>query len=239
VLTLNVFLAAAAIITVGAAIQGFAGFGMPVLAAPWLYLMEPDLVPGPIIVAAMFHNILAVSREREEINFPAVVWILSGTIPGIVAGAAASRILSESSLALMVAIVILCAVGLTASGFAVPQNKPVSTTTGLAAGFSVSTAAVSGEIVALYLSKLSGPQLRSTLAAYFLISGTTTLCALSLFGKLSLLQLAWGLFLTPFLGFGFLASSLVAEVMDKKYLRPAVLSISAVAAVILLIRSVV
>ncbi len=237
VLPLNIFIAAAAIILVGATIQGLAGFGMNVLASPLLFLMEPDLVPGPIILAALFHTVLSAWRERGEINFPAVAWIFSGTIPGVVTGALAARILSDTGLALMIAIVILCAVGLMASGFTLPQTKPASTATGLAAGFSSATSAVAGPMAALYLSGLSGPQLRSTLATYFLISGTTTLCTLSLFGEFSARQFAWGLLFMPFVAVGFLASSPLRKVLDKGYVRPAVLIISSGAALTLLVRS--
>lgn len=238
-MTLELYIVATAIIVVGAAIQGLAGFGMNVLAAPLLFLMEPDLVPGPIILAALFHTVMSAWRERGEINFSAVAWMFSGTIPGIVAGALAASVLSDTGLALMVALVILGAVVLMATGFALPQNRPASTATGLAAGFSGATSAVSGPMAALYLSRLSGPQLRSTLAAYFLISGSLTLGILALFGEFSSLQFAWGLLFTPAVAAGFLISSPLRKILDQGYIRPAVLTISSAAALTLLVRTLV
>lgn len=238
-MTLEIFIVATAIIVVGATIQGLAGFGMNVLAAPLLFLMEPDLVPGPIILAALLHTVMSAWRERGEINFSAAAWMFTGTVPGIITGVLVSKVLSDTGAGLMIASIILCAVVLQTWGVALPESKPASTATGLAAGFSGSISAVSGPMAALYLSRLPGPQLRSTLASYFLISGSTTLCTLALFGEFRAEQFGWGLLFMPAVVVGFLVSSPLRKILDRGYVQPAVLIVSAGAAITLFARSLV
>ena len=63
------WLAAAAVILAGTILQGSIGFGVALLGAPLLYLVEPWLVPGPILIVGLavpFGNVLG----------PLVVWLL-------------------------------------------------------------------------------------------------------------------------------------------------------------------
>ena len=233
------FLLAAAIILVGATIQGVAGFGMNVLGAPLLFLIEPSLVPGSIILAALLHTVLSAWRERGEINFRMVSWMFAGTVPGILAGAMALRILSEDGSALLIAAVILGAVAIMTFGLVPKFNRATTAATGLVAGFSGSTSAVSGPVIALFLSQMPGPQLRSTMASYFLIAGSISLVTLSLVGEFGAEQFARGLLLWPAVGIGFLLSSPLRKYLDRGYVRPAILAISACAAISLLVRALV
>ena len=148
---------------------------MNVLGAPLLFLIEPSLVPGSIILAALLHTVLSAWRERGEINFRMVSWMFAGTAPGIVAGALTLRVLSENGSALLIAVVILTAVAIMVFGLVPKFNRANMAAAGLVAGFSGSTSAVSGPVVALFLSQMPRPQLRSTMASYFLISGFISL----------------------------------------------------------------
>ena len=53
------WLIAAAVLFVGAAIQGGLGFGMNLIAAPLLLLLDPRMVPGPSIGTAVVMTALA------------------------------------------------------------------------------------------------------------------------------------------------------------------------------------
>ena len=91
----EIFLIAFAVIAVGATIQGLAGFGMNTLAAPLLFMLEPDMVPGPILVAALFHTMMTAWRERGDIKFNEVGRMYVGAVLGILAGTATAAALSN------------------------------------------------------------------------------------------------------------------------------------------------
>ena len=236
----EIFLIAFAVIAVGATIQGLAGFGMNTLAAPLLFMLEPDMVPGPILVAALFHTMMTAWRERGDIKFNEVGRMYVGAVLGILAGTATAAALSDDGLGVVIAVVILAAVGVMIFGVVLPRTRSASVLTGAAAGFTGSTSAVGGPPVALYLSRFSGPELRSTMGAFFLVAALTAMGTLAVFGEFSVRQFVWGLFLVPFVGLGFVVSSPLRKFIDDGHrLRRAILALSAVAALALLVRSLV
>ena len=66
---LTEWLVATLITTAGATLQGAVGFGLGLLSVPLLILIEPDFIPGPLILAAFFLNILVSLRERQSVDF--------------------------------------------------------------------------------------------------------------------------------------------------------------------------
>ncbi|MDY7102476.1 MAG: hypothetical protein S0880_14945, partial [Actinomycetota bacterium] len=51
-LTVSAWLVVSVALTAGAVVQGVTGFGMVVLSLPVIVLVEPALVPGPVLVAS-------------------------------------------------------------------------------------------------------------------------------------------------------------------------------------------
>ena len=63
-LELTEILAASAIITLGATVQATVGFGLGLVAAPVLLLIEPRLVPGPLMSEGVILSLLIAYRDR-------------------------------------------------------------------------------------------------------------------------------------------------------------------------------
>src|SRR5687768_7921335 len=76
-----------AIATVGALVQGTIGFGLAVFSAPLLTLIEPRMVPGPLLLATFVLTLLVVLRDRQAIDLAGVKWALVGRVPGVLLGA--------------------------------------------------------------------------------------------------------------------------------------------------------
>ena len=79
-------IAAAVVMAAGAAVQGSVGFGMNVLAAPILIQIDTDLVPGPLLAAALVMSLLVARRDRAGINRSALLWAVCGRVPGAALG---------------------------------------------------------------------------------------------------------------------------------------------------------
>ena len=56
------FLLATTAVALGALIQGTIGFGLGLFAAPLLILIDPRLVPGPILVSSAVLTVLLARR---------------------------------------------------------------------------------------------------------------------------------------------------------------------------------
>jgi len=74
----------------GTLIQGSIGFGTNLVAAPILAIINPDLVPVPVILASLVFNVLVARRDRGEGPWQLMRFPLLGSVPASVAGAAAS-----------------------------------------------------------------------------------------------------------------------------------------------------
>jgi uncharacterized membrane protein YfcA len=84
----------------------------------------------------------------------------------------------------------------------------------------------------------SGPSIRGTLSAYFLVGILMSLVALAAAGRFGLEQLGAALTLVPAVLLGYLASRGVARWLDRGYIRPAILVLSAAGCVAVLVKQI-
>lgn len=230
--------AVSAIVAVGACVQGSIGFGWAMLAAPFIVLIEPDFVPGPVILAGILLVILLTYRERRAIDTSGVKWMSLGSVPGIAGASVVLMIISSTAFTIMFSMLVLLAVALSATGLSVALSNRNIFISGLLSGFMGTMSSIGGPPVALLYQHARGDQLRGTLSAFFLICASMALIALGVVGWLGSDELKLALVLIPGLIIGFAASKFTTRVLDQHSLRPAVLALSAMAAIAVLVRTV-
>ena len=111
-------------VAAGACIQGVMGFGLGLIAAPVLALLDPDLVPGPLLFVGVPLTILVATRERASLDFRGIRWALAGRVPGTVAGSLAVAVLPEGPMAVLFGATVLTAVVLSVTGWRVRPTPP-------------------------------------------------------------------------------------------------------------------
>lgn len=231
---------AVAILVVAAAacVQGVVGFGANMLAAPVLVVLDPALVPGPLLLVALAMTIAAWRREHTEVQWPLVWRALIGRVPGIAAGSWVLAHTDADTSRLVVGIVLLVAVAASASGLHLSPTPSRLVAAGCVSGFSGATTAVGGPPIALVLQREAGARIRATLAAYFTLGLLLTLPATAAAGRLGRHELAAGAVLVPAALAGFAASGPLRPLADRGHLRPAVLALSALGALAAVARAV-
>jgi uncharacterized membrane protein YfcA len=229
--------AASAVMVVASAVQGAAGFGVALIAAPILTLIDKDLVPGPIIAAAVVLNILVARRERAEVDHDGLRWAVLGVIPGTAVGALALDAVPTERLGAFFGGLVLVGVALTASGVHLPARPGTLLSVGVVSGFMGTASSIGGPPIALIYQRSSGPRIRSTLARYFLVSGLFSMVALTAVGHFRVTQVVAGIALLPGLVSGFRVSRPVARVLDRGHLRTAVLILCTATAIAVLLRT--
>jgi uncharacterized membrane protein YfcA len=223
------------IVALGASIQGVLGFGLGLIGAPLLALFEPELVPGPLLFAVLPLTVLVALRERGALDIRGVRWALVGRVPGTIGGSLAVALLPHRPLAVLLGGTVLVAVGLSVSGWHVRPSTRTLLTAGAASGFMGTATSIGGPTMAILYQRHTGPQLRSTLAAYFVVGGMLSLLMLSLAGEFAGAELRRGLVLLPGVLVGFTGSRRLAVVLDRGHTRAAVLAFSAAAALALIL----
>ncbi|MCP3811514.1 sulfite exporter TauE/SafE family protein, partial [Mycobacteriaceae bacterium Msp059] len=107
----------AAAIVLASCMQASIGFGMGMLAAPIVAIVDPGLIPGTLIMLATMVTLMVVVREREDIDLAGTGWALAGRVPGTVAGALLLVVMPGELLAYALSAVVLGGVALTSMGW--------------------------------------------------------------------------------------------------------------------------
>lgn len=229
-------LVALVVLAIAASVQASVGFGMNLLAIPILVQIDPSYVPVPTLCLSFLLNIGLLIRDRTSINVQEIGSAILGRIPGTAAGVAALTVLSDRGILVIVAIVVIGTVVANASGAVFERTARTLLFAGLLSGFGASTAGIGGPPVALMFQDAGGPRLRGSMGGFFLIGSIITLTGLGLGGHTSLDDLRTTLLLFPAVVVGFAASRRLVPVLDRGWTRPAVLVLSAIAAIVLVLR---
>jgi len=221
----------------GTLIQGSIGFGTNLVAAPILAIINPDLVPVPVILASLVFNVLVARRDRGEGPWQLMRIPLLGSVPASVAGAAAVALVSQRGLGILFGVLVLVGVALSVSGRHPPQTRGHLLVAGAASGFMGTTTGIGGPPMALMFQRERGPQLRASLARFFGVGSVVSFVLLLAFGQVAWADLGRAAVLIPGGLVGFWLSKYLAHRLDHGYVRHAVLAISAMSACIVLVRA--
>lgn len=227
------------LVTIGAAIQGSVGIGLAVVAAPVLLVIRPEFVPGPVLMAAMLLTLLMAHRERNHTAWDEVAAGSGGRVLGMLPAAyALSRVPVTSHLYdLMFAALVLLGVLLSFSGWHIPLTLRNVFLTSIGSGFVGTVSAIGGPPMALVYQHESGPRIRGTLSAIFTIGAVISVSGLWWAGRFGASELLLGALLMPGVLVGFALSRYTARWLDGARMRPAVLAVSALAAVLIAVRA--
>jgi uncharacterized membrane protein YfcA len=218
--------------TAGAVVQGMIGFGASLLAVPLLVLIDPNLVPAPVIIASLVLNVLMIRRHAGAHHWRAMRWPIAGSVPGSVAGAAAVTVFAKAGLTVFFGVVVLLAVALSASGLhprRTPRNLAVA---GTLSGFMGTAVGIGGPPIALLFQHATGPEIRASLSRFFGIGSVISLVLLGAFGQLELADLRRSLVLIAGMVLGYAISGAFAHRVDPSHVRRGVLVLSALSAII-------
>lgn len=221
-------------VTLGALVQGTAGFGLALVAVPFLAVLAPELVPVPMVLAGGVISVLVLLRERADADWAGVGWALLGGLPGAALGALAVATLPARLFLVVVAGSVLVCAALSALRWKPRPTVPGLLVAGVASGVAGTAASIGGPPVALLYQGESGPRVRATMAAYFAGATAQSVLALLVAGQVTAGSLTHAALLLPFLAVGFLLSYPARRLLDAGWVRPAVLVVSAVGAVLLL-----
>jgi uncharacterized membrane protein YfcA len=223
-------------VAAAAALQAGTGMGMALLAAPLLLLVQPSLVPGPMLCATMALSIAVVWRERASINRKLLITALFGLAVGCVIGAFALAVLTGVNLAQVFAVLILGIVLLSVLGLHVRASGPALLIGGAASGILGTMFGVHGPPIAIVLQHEPPDRLRATLCAFFAVGCGISLIALAIIGAFGIDQIGLGLALMPGVAIGFACGPILGRMLNRQRARVAVLTISALSALALLLR---
>lgn len=228
---------AGVVVACGGLLQGLIGFGLALIAVPLLALLDPALVPVPVLVIASAHAVMSLAREFGHVDWRGVGWAMLGRLPGTVIGIWIVGSLDQRSFGVVVGVAVLACVLLSLLSWRPRPTPPSLVTAGVASGSFGTATSIGGPMVALLYQNQAGPQVRATLAAFFTLGSVTSIIGLGATGNVTTSQLWNGVLLIPFLVAGFLLSGPLRKRFDAKGVRTPTLVVAGVSAVVLIARS--
>lgn len=224
-------------VLVGAAVQTLVGLGVGLVAAPVTTLVAPEMMPGTLLWLAAVLPLVTLLREHDNIDWRGLGWSVPARIPGTVVGVALVALVSEQELGIAVGLMVLTAVVLTVKTVRLPVNRVTLTAAGFVSGVTGTATSIGGPPLALLYQHREAPQIRSTLAVYFVLGAVLSLVGLGVGGALETRELLLALLLAPCLVGGFAVSTVLRRWVDPGHIRYGVLAVCGLSALVLLVRS--
>lgn len=224
------------VVTIGSSIQGTVGFGANMLAAPVLAVIEPEALPATLMLLVIVLALPMVQRERAEVDWQAVRWLMIGRVPGTILGSVVVVAVTADTLSVLAGAAVLLAVAISVVSASVPVTRASTIATGVASGAMGTATSIGGPPLALLYQHREGPRLRATLAATFVFGTVLSLAALAVAGAVAGWHLALALALLPGTVFGVVISSRLTHRVDGAWLRPLVLALASLVALVAVVR---
>lgn len=228
------FLVIAIVVLLAAALQASIGFGMGMLAAPVVALVDASLIPATLLFVALLVTSATALIERRHLDLQGTGWAIAGRVPGSVAGAVLVALMPERGLALLLATVVLLGAGFTTFGWAPRPVPPTLVLAGAASGLLGTATSIGGPPMALVWQGKSGPGLRGSMNGFGLLGGILSLALLTSSGAVSRGSWEVALALVPVALLGLWLSRYVNRLLDARRLRVTVIAVSCFGAVVLI-----
>ncbi|MEX0963562.1 MAG: sulfite exporter TauE/SafE family protein [Pseudohongiellaceae bacterium] len=188
---------AAFVIFVGAYIQSSIGFGLAIVAAPILFLIDPLYVPAPITISALVLSVANSYSHWRSISLRGLRYAILGRVPGTVSGGFLLLWINQQALALWLGLSVLVAVALSMSRIVFKANGKSMFCAGFLSGFMGTSTSIGGPPMALVLQHQENDFIRANLAAFFVVSCLMSLLMLSSVGRFGMEHIMISLPLMP------------------------------------------
>jgi len=225
-------------VALGGFVQSGVGLGLGLIGAPVVTLLAPALMPGSMLVATAALPLLILARDALHTDWRGVSWALAGRVAGTAGGIWVLAVMSLRALGIVVGAMVLAVVALSIRAAVVPRTRAALVTAGVISGVAGTATSISGPPVALLYQDESGPRVRATLSAYFIVGNSIALAALALSSHLPARDVVVGLVFVGCAAAGFAVAAGLRRFLDAGRTRAAVLAAAAGSALVLIVHSI-
>jgi uncharacterized protein len=222
------------IIIGGASLQGTIGFGMSLVTAAMLAMVDPDFVPVPLLVNAVLLNIMVTGSERESFAARTALWPIIGRAIGAILTVILLAKLPKEHMQVFFGVMVLLAVILIKSGWHIKETSPNLLAAGTLSGVMGTAVAIGAPPLALALDQRDPARFRSTIAGICLAGSFISFVALAVGGAVTARKLLMALILLPGMLVGFAISRRTKRFVDGDALRPFIIFIAGASAIVLI-----
>jgi len=224
------------VVVLGALLQSLSGFGMGILAAPILVLIDPSYLPGPVIALGFVLSLLNTFRYRHQCDLKPIASALTARTIGSVLAVLLLPYLAIDLISIIFALLMISFIGLSYCKVSVDYSTKNLTIGGFISGLFGTITSIGGPPIAIVFQHSPMATVRAQLSLFFLIATAISLIILVCFGQFSWHQLTITLSMLPAVIIGFIISILVDKHFKSGFLKPVINTISLIASVLIIIR---
>lgn len=231
------FICAVAVM-VGATLQRLSGAGFGMIAAPVMTLAAPAYVPGTILLLGLGVGLGSVLGARDAIVPGDLPPGFLGRILGAgIAASVATLVVGSPALPIVVACIVLFAVGLSLAGLRIPITRLSLFCAGTVAGIMGTLTGIGAPPMAILYSTVDARRSAASQNAFFGLGMTVSILSLAIAGLIRLPHIAFAASLAPLVPISLYLAGLMRHRFERGSIRPWALGLATVAALILLARS--
>ncbi|GII99801.1 hypothetical protein CLV28_1067 [Sediminihabitans luteus] len=227
--------AATLVVAVAALAQSATGSGFSVIAAPLLLVIDPVLVPGPLLLLTLVVMASVVWRERAGLRHVDLGWAAVGAVPAAIGATWLVPVLDERTTALVLGLFVTVSVVAGLAGWSVRQNRATLTVSGALGGALGTIAATPGPPVIVVYQQPDVTRYRANLSAFFFVTSAVSFVSLLASGGTGAHDAVTAAALLPGLALGIVAAQVLVPRMPARWVRPGALALCLVSGVSLLV----
>ena len=229
------FLLIYCVLIFGACLQSLAGFGLGLLSAPLVYFLNPDLVPGPMILLALLNTAILAHRLRRDIDITKTkISILGGSIGVAVAAIILTHIHSQQ-FQLIFGLLILFAVVASVLGLKPKVNKLSNFIASFISGVTGTITSAGGAPMGILYQSEEKQSIKANLSAFFVYINLLAIVTLTIMGTIGRQDFIYFIQFAPAILIGLLLAKQLNRKINKEAMRILVLTVAAVSGVILVL----
>ncbi|QDU54591.1 Sulfite exporter TauE/SafE [Aeoliella mucimassa] len=223
--------------TIGATVQGSVGFGLAMISSPILLIVEPRLAPCPLMFCVTMLTIMILIREHRSVVKTEVAISSVSRLITTIPTAYVVSVVDAKTFSLLFSTAVLLVISLNFAGLKVKFNhRNLAIASGIA-GISNTISAIGGPAMAIIYQSQKGTHIRGTLSAIFAVGSTMSMLSLAAVGKFGWKDIQLAMLLMPGILIGFGISHYTARALDKRNIRPAVLAVAGLSALVILVKT--
>lgn len=221
----------------GSLLQGLIGYGIGLFSAPLLFLINPALVPAPLILISTVLTVLMMIRDKSHLQFDQIAWAMKGGFVGVVLAGLVLKIATKDQFELFFGLLILAAVLISVLGFKPKVNKVTNVIAGFTSGFMGTLTAVGGPPIALLYQHGAIRNIVANLTAFFMFLNVVAIITLASIGEITLDTLKIVAISTPGVCLGLYISTKYQGIVKPHLARKWILVLSTLTAIVAIIRA--
>jgi len=225
-------------VLLGATLQRLSGAGYGMILAPIMALVAPDWVPGSVLLLGLVVGLGSIMSARDAIVLKDLPPGFSGRLlGGVVAASIASMVVGSPALPVVVALIVLFAVGLSLAGISLAITAGSLFSAGFTAGIMGTLTGVGAPPMAILYSRVEARRSAATQNAFFGFGMVVSIIALAFVGLIRAPQIVFAASLAPLVPLSLLIARPLAKRVERGSIRPWALGLATISALVLLAKS--